>query len=136
MRNRARSHSKARKYVLIGLRLLVTVVLCLWIFYEVDWKEFWSQLLRINLIVVILVVLLRFFSAWLSAVKWQQLLAVHELSYPLWRLTRWYFISLFLTQFLPSLIGGDAYRIYKTYRNPRAPACAVLAVAVNATVMR
>ncbi|MEL7088087.1 MAG: lysylphosphatidylglycerol synthase transmembrane domain-containing protein, partial [Planctomycetota bacterium] len=66
-----------------------------------------------------------------SVVKWQQLLRVHGLHYPLGLLHRWYLISYFLSQFLPSIIGGDAFRIYKTLQNGRHRACAVLPVFVE-----
>ncbi|MDH3459150.1 MAG: flippase-like domain-containing protein, partial [Gemmatimonadota bacterium] len=48
--------------------------------------------------------------------------------YPLGNLVRWYLVATFLNHFLPSSIGGDAFRIYRTLDNTRARSCAVMAV--------
>src|SRR5690606_24735499 len=51
--------------------------------------------------------------------------------YPMTRLTRWYIASIFLSQFLPTTIGGDAYRGYKTMQGPHARSRALRAVGVE-----
>jgi uncharacterized protein (TIRG00374 family) len=67
----------------------------------------------------------------ISAYKWQQLLAVHDIHYRLGQLQRWYLIATSLNNFLPTSIGGDGYRVYKTLKNPKAKSCAVLAIFVE-----
>ncbi|MGD8853334.1 MAG: lysylphosphatidylglycerol synthase transmembrane domain-containing protein, partial [Gammaproteobacteria bacterium] len=47
------------------------------------------------------------------------------------QLHRWYLAGMFLSTFLPTTIGGDGYRIYKTLDNPRAKSCAALPVIVE-----
>jgi len=53
-------------------------------------------------------------GVFLSAYKWQVLLRIHTISVGFWTLSRYYFTAVFFNNFLPSNIGGDAYRIYKT----------------------
>ena len=117
-----------KKWAWLAVKLLVTVGLMGWVVAQVDWPEFWTQLKNISLVLVLIVIVLRFLGVWISAVKWQQLLLIHKVDYPWTRLLRWYLVSLFLSQFLPSIIGGDAYRVYKTYRNETARVVSLLAI--------
>jgi glycosyltransferase 2 family protein len=49
-----------------------------------------------------------------SSWKWQWALRVHGLNFPYFYLTRVLVIGFFLNNFLPTSIGGDAYRIFRT----------------------
>jgi uncharacterized membrane protein YbhN (UPF0104 family) len=51
--------------------------------------------------------------------KWQWALRIHGLEHPLSFVTRLLFISFFLNNFLPTSVGGDAYRVFRT--TPAAP---------------
>ena len=55
----------------------------------------------------------------MSGLKWHAALRVCNVDWSFRRLTRFYCISHFVGQFLPTSIGGDAYRIYRTL--PEAP---------------
>ena len=120
-----------RKRLLLGLKLVVTGVFCAWIVAYVDWGQFWSTLLASKLWAIGLVLLMRFAGLAVSAFKWQQLLAIHSTAYRFGQLIRWYLTALFLNYFLPTSIGGDGYRIYKTLNNERGKSLAVLAVFVE-----
>ena len=123
-----RASSGIRKPLLFALKLVITVGLCVLIVRYVDWPRFWSVLRQSNLWIIGLVLVMRFGGLTISAVKWRLLLAGQDLRYGLGRLVRWYTAALFLTHFLPSSIGGDGYRIYKTWNNERGRACAVVAI--------
>lgn len=49
-----------------------------------------------------------------SGLKWHAALKVCNVDLSFTRLTRFYCISHFVGQFLPTSIGGDAYRVYRT----------------------
>jgi uncharacterized protein (TIRG00374 family) len=49
----------------------------------------------------------------ISGLKWRTALRVCDVDLSFTRLTRFYCISHFVGQFLPTSIGGDAYRIYR-----------------------
>lgn len=110
------------------VKIVVTFGLMGWVVSEVDWPRFWTELKNISVAIVLIVILLRFVGVWISAIKWQQLLLVHDVDYSWPKLLRWYLVSLFMSQFLPSIIGGDAYRVYKTYRNETARVVSLLAI--------
>ena len=120
-----------KKRLLFYAKLIVTIGLLVFIFSKVDWPNFWQQLLAFDLWVIAAVLVIWAVALSVSVIKWQQLLLVHGLRYPLGLLHRWYLISYFLSQFLPSIVGGDAFRIYKTLQNGKHRACAVLPVFVE-----
>ena len=123
--------SPVRRRLLFAIKLAVTLTLCGWIVAHVDWTQFWSIVRGSVFWIIGVVVLMRLGGVVISAFKWQQLLAIHDVRYNLGRLIRWYFVALFFNHFLPTSIGGDGYRIYKTFDNPRGKACAVLSVFVE-----
>ncbi|MBE9573486.1 MAG: flippase-like domain-containing protein, partial [Proteobacteria bacterium] len=63
-----------------------------------------------------------------SALKWQILLAIHGINYQFGKLTGYYLAAGFFSNFLPGTIGGDGYRIYKTYQNSHSKTGAILSV--------
>lgn len=119
---------KRRRLWLLPIKIAVTVALCWWIFAKVDWPTFWKTIADANLWLILLILPLRMLCVTISAIKWKLLLKVHGVTYPLGKLHGWYLVSLFISQFLPSMIGGDSYRVYRTYRNPKARMVSVLAV--------
>ncbi len=123
-----RTVSRLRSRALFLLKLTVTILLSIWIVRLVDWGRFWTVLSQSKLQVIALVVIMRFWGLILSSFKWQQLLAVHGLRYRLGQMLKWYLVATFLNHFLPTSIGGDGYRIYKTWNNDREKACSVLAI--------
>lgn len=122
---------RARRRLWQAARLVVTLGLSAWIIALVDWTAFLRTLGSASPWIVGIVVVLRFGGLVLSSYKWQQLLAVHSVRYRLARLLRWYMVGSFLNHFLPSSIGGDGYRIYRTWDNERGRAVSVLAVALE-----
>ncbi|MGD8854516.1 MAG: lysylphosphatidylglycerol synthase domain-containing protein, partial [Gammaproteobacteria bacterium] len=117
--------------LLFAVKLTITLTLLAWIIVIIDWHLFWSNLTQIDAYIILIVVASRFLGVAISTYKWQQLLAVHGLRYQFGQLHRWYLAGMFLSTFLPTTIGGDGYRIYKTLDNPRAKSCAALPVIVE-----
>lgn len=113
---------------IILIKLAVTAAACAWILSLVNWTQFWNTVRGATHGILVAVVVMRFGGLTLSAYKWQQLLALHGPAFPLGRLVRWYLVATFLNHFLPTSIGGDAFRVYRTLHNQRSRSCAVFAV--------
>ncbi|MEM9417730.1 MAG: lysylphosphatidylglycerol synthase transmembrane domain-containing protein [Planctomycetota bacterium] len=120
-----------KKWLKLGLKFVVTSVLVGWIVTQVEWDGFVENLDRYTWGAIAVVVLLWWAMLFPSVWKWQMLLRVHSLKYRFWLLYKWYVIAAFFNQFLPSMIGGDGYRIYQTLGNGKHRACAVLPVFVE-----
>ncbi len=113
------------------VKLLISVAIITFIISECNWKLTLDTLRGIELPYLILVFIYMVGGVVISAFKWQVLLSVHEASVPLSTLNRYYFIAVFLNNFLPSSIGGDGFRIYKTAGKVGTKGHAVLAVLVE-----
>ena len=122
------SSSVLRPRLFFLLKLTVTVGLVGVIVAYADWVAISESLLNANLTYLALVFLAMTLCVSISAYKWKLLLAIHSVYYPFWVLHRHYFVAMFFNNFLPSSIGGDGYRIYKTLDNPGSGTVAAIAV--------
>ncbi len=104
-----------KRNLIIFLKVAVTSLVVYWIVVSVDWAHAYKYISEMPLYVFVVAICAMMAGWFVSAVKWGELLQIHDQRYPLPDLTRWYGISFFISQFLPSAIGGDAYRIYKTF---------------------
>jgi len=71
---------------------------------------------------------------WITTVKWEASLAAHGLAVPLGRLLRIVFGSAFFNNFLPGSIGGDGYRILRTWPDTPPRSRALSAVVLERVV--
>jgi|DewCreStandDraft_4_1066084.scaffolds.fasta_scaffold02256_24 uncharacterized membrane protein YbhN (UPF0104 family) len=92
-----------------ALRAVVTVGLLAALVANVDARKVGSLLTRVNWMILV-PVFLYLPAILLSALKWQILLGWRL---PFWALVRIYWIGNFFSNFLPSTIGGDGYRVIK-----------------------
>lgn len=115
----------------LTLKFVVTLLLVWWIVTQVEWNGFVDNLQHYSWGLIAATVFLWLTMLFTSVWKWDLLLGVHGLKYPYWLLYKWYMIAAFFNQFLPSMIGGDGYRIYKTLGNGKHRACAVLPVFIE-----
>ena len=66
--------------------------------------------------------------------RWQLLLRAKGIAVPIGWLTRTYFVALFLGQFLPAAMGGDAVRAVELARRTRRAPEAVASVLIDRLV--
>ncbi len=96
------------------VKVLVSVGLISLLLYNVDWMLLSSSLHSLDWVVILAVVGIFALQFPVSTLKWQYSLRLHGLSYPFLYLQKILCIGFFFNNFLPSTIGGDAYRILKT----------------------
>lgn len=119
----------ARAMLLV--KLLVTVSVCVFLVWKADWHEILESFHGANLLGIIVVFVSMVLCVTISAYKWQLLLNIHGAPFAFRELHRYYFIAMFFNNFLPTSIGGDGYRIYKTWHNPRSRTSAVISVFIE-----
>jgi len=56
------------------------------------------------------------FCQWLSAYRWQLILATEGIHLTLYRLFSFYMVGMFMNNFLPGAVGGDMVKSYDLYR--------------------
>jgi len=109
----------------------VSAVLVFFIVNQCNWKLALKTLQTIDPLSLGMVFFCMVGGVIISAYKWQVLLSIHGAHIPLPTLNRYYFIAVFFNNFLPSSIGGDGFRIYKTAGDVTSKGYAVLAVLVE-----
>lgn len=131
MANRSQTGLKSNKKLLFFVKLAITTAICAVIVWSVDWQSIFQTIQDSNAPLIVIVFILMVLSVTISAYKWKLILSIHGVHFSFHALHQWYFVAMFLNNLLPSTIGGDGYRIFKTLDNPRSKSCAVIAVLVE-----
>ncbi len=113
------------------LKIIVSVGLIAALVWSVDWNEIYSHINELRPSLAIAATFLLSAQYAISAWKWQQSLKLHGVDYPFGYLLRILCIAFFFNNFLPTAIGGDAYRAYQTFENAKRPAYPISAVIVE-----
>src|SRR3990167_6802949 len=98
----------------IVLKLLISSILIGVIIWKIDFSQVVSNVRMVDFKIVPLVILFIALNYIISSVRWKALL-IHSggektsVGY----LTKLYFIGAFFNNFMPTSIGGDAYKVYR-----------------------
>lgn len=125
---------KARASWRRALRIVVSVALLVVLFFSIDWSTVPGYLERLTPSVAVLVIGIFAAQLAISAWKWQWALRIHHLHYPYPFLARVLVIGFFLNNFLPTQIGGDAYRVFRTLPSTPPKSRAISAVILERVV--
>ena len=104
-------NSRWVKWIKLGGTIL-TIGLFLYLLLKQDWQNILVHLGRIPIWVWPLCVFLAISGMVFNAIRWYILLAIQKVSIPFWNVLKITFSGSFASNFLPSTIGGDAYRIF------------------------
>lgn len=113
------------------VKLCVTIGLGWFLYAHADWSAIGVTLARIPPGVLLGAFASMLLSVTISAYKWQLMLKLHGIHIGFSKLHRYYFTAVFFNNFLPTSIGGDGYRIYKTIGDSRSTSSSVIAVAME-----
>lgn len=117
-----------RRRIIWSVKLGVTLTLCALLLWHAKTFKLYSLFVHADGVLLAVAFALVLLGVAISALKWQLLLKVHGMHRRFRDLLRLYIIGCFFNNLLPTSIGGDSYRVYKTYNNKRSRAAAVLAV--------
>src|SRR3984893_14937885 len=121
----------ARRYVLMAVKLAVSVALLALLFSRIDVSRLWTSVRRASvpwLLVALSVYLLNVLAAtW----RWHLLLAAQDVQVRGRTLLGSFMVASFFNNFLPSNIGGDVVRISDTARAARSKTLATTVVLVD-----
>lgn len=108
-----------KKILKFSLKLLVSLAFLAWIFFEVDWQEVFSLLKKIKPAYIAAYFFFLVCGMAISAYKWKILAAFKGINLSFSHAFRLYLTGTFINNFMPSFIGGDAYRIYQSGREEK-----------------
>ena len=104
---------KNRKLIFVAKLGLTALIL--WVLYrKLSFADFSGMVESLRPVPIIAFIAMLFANTFLSALKWRLLLKADGMDIPLGRLFTSYLIGSFFNLFLPSNIGGDAYRVVST----------------------
>jgi uncharacterized membrane protein YbhN (UPF0104 family) len=99
------------KKVILILRILVPILLLSILIYKVDFNAFLSHLKTYPLSYLFFSTLLIICANLLFALRWKYILSSVEIRVSNYQIIRLVFFSLFLSNFLPTSIGGDLVKL-------------------------
>jgi uncharacterized protein (TIRG00374 family) len=126
--------TKSRSVLATAIKIAVTTVLYVAVFYTIDVGKIWTRLQTAHLEWVALGVAAYAGGQWLSAWRWWLLLRPVSLAVPYLRMVAFYFIGMFFNIFLPTIVGGDAVKAILLSRETGAPARATMSVFMERNV--
>ena len=103
------------------IKLVVSVALIVVLYRRIEIDGLKTVLKELNPVMLAPIFLLLFFNTFISSVKWHILLWADDIRIPLRPLVASYMVGSFFNVFLPSNIGGDAYRIFDVARRSSKP---------------
>jgi uncharacterized membrane protein YbhN (UPF0104 family) len=108
----ARAPSPSRRYVVLGLKLLITFGAIAFLFARQPMAEIGRNLSAISPLAVALGVLVQAAAIMLGAVRWRSLLHAYGARAvpPLGQLIKVYFVGQFYNVYVPGAVGGDILR--------------------------
>jgi len=113
------------------IKAIVSILLIGVLLYNVRWETLLAYLDSLSGTAAAIVFLVFTVQFPISALKWKKALQIHGLDYPFAFLQKVLCIGFFFNNFLPTSIGGDAYRIVKTMPTEGFRSRAVSAVLVE-----
>ena len=110
-----------RRHALFAAKVLVSAALLFVLYRRIDYLDLMSRLRDLYVWPMAGFFALVFFNTAISTLKWKILLNADDMRVPFAKLLASYFIGTFFNVFLPSNIGGDAYRVYDIARRSAKP---------------
>jgi uncharacterized membrane protein YbhN (UPF0104 family) len=125
------SSSPSRRYLLIGVKLAVSVILLAILFREVDVETLWTSVRKASVPWLLVALGVYVINVLASTWRWQLLLNAQGIRVRTESLLGSLVVALFFNNFLPSNIGGDVVRIRDTARPAGSKTLATTVVLVD-----
>ena len=120
-----------RKQIFTVLKCLISISFLYLILVNVNWEQVRITLFNARIVFLILALIVNGLGFLISSYKWMLLLRVQGINKTLNELHVIYYIGFFFNNFLPTTIGGDAFRIYKVSKEVKNSMGAVASVIVE-----
>jgi hypothetical protein len=99
-----------KQFINTLIRIFLTVVILVVIFYKIDIRSTLLVISRSNLFYLVISFLTLFVFSYILALRWQMILKLYGFEVSVWRSFKIYMVSLFFNNFLPSTVGMDVVR--------------------------
>ncbi len=96
----------------VAFRVLITIGLLVFLFWNFNWNDFWALFKKIPGWFYFYSLGLILLGQVIYAYRWQVVLKSMNISLPFYQVAEQYFIAIFFNNFLPTSVGGDWARVY------------------------
>ena len=119
--------SNYRRYLIPVAQAVVSVALLAWIATRVDLTDSFASVAAVPVWVLVMVSGMMGATFFAAAARWGRALQNFSIRLSSWRLFSYYLMGLFFSLFLPTSVGGDAFRVYAVARACGRPAAVLFA---------
>jgi len=120
-----------RTAILVLSKVIVSTILVMWILYGADLGLILKTMATANKPLLILAFSMFFVGYLLTASRWRLLLKAQAIDTKLGYLVRSFMVAMFFNNFLPSTVGGDAVRVYDSWRLGKSKSRALTVIFVD-----
>ena len=124
-------NSKQKKLILIVFKLASSVALLLWVIRKTEISEVIRAIKGANIYFLVGALIIYCGSYYLRTYRWQILLKIKGIKASNIYLYQSYIVGIFFSNFLPSIIGGDAVRVYDVWRLEPSKSISISTVLVD-----
>ena len=107
---------KHKKSILLVLKIAISIALLLWVIRKTELSEVVQALKGVNIYFLVGAFIIYCGSYYLRTYRWQILLKIKGVKASHLYLYKSYIVGIFFSNFLPSIVGGDAVRVYDIWR--------------------
>ena len=126
--------SSTRRYLLLAIKLSVSIILLVVLFSRIDVAELWATARLASLPWLLVAVGISTASTVISSWRWNLLLKTQRVEIALPSLLGTFLVSTYFNNFLPSNIGGDVIRISDTARFTNSRTLATIVVLMDRVI--
>ena len=125
------SPSPARHYILLAVKLSVSIILLVVLFTRIDVADLWAQARTASVPWLLAALLIYAVNVLAATWRWHLLLSAQDVPIGTRKLLGSYLVASFFNNFLPSNIGGDVIRISDTARLAGSKTLATMVILVD-----
>lgn len=102
-----------RNYLLFSAKILLSGLLLIWVLLKIEWGEMFFYLESIRWWQVAVYCGIVFSGILISVFRWRLFCVSKKIEQSFSKMLSFYFSGMFINNFMPSFIAGDAYKIYQ-----------------------
>ena len=120
-----------RRYVILALKIAVSIILLTYLFSKVDIADVWSKARHASAAWLLTSLAIYTMNVFVSSWRWHLLLEAQHVKIPRLKLLGSFVVAAFFNNFMPSNIGGDVVRIADTAGPAKSTTLATMIVLMD-----
>jgi len=110
---------------------IIALGLLIYLIQKQDWGKLAVTIRGLSALVLVGVWLLFFMRILINALRWYAVLRIYQIPIPFWECLKLFHLGLFVSNFLPSTIGGDGIRFLALLRYEERKAVALSSIVID-----